>query len=396
MAKKTNCTINGKDYYRLTKVVGHKTNKNGKEIPVQKQFYGSCKADAEKKAKAYMDKQAAGIETKVQYFGILADNWIATFFMNDGSLKDSTKARYISAWDRSVKALDMYKLPLNQVTALTIQEAYNKMASSGTPISEIKTIHKLMRKFYRYIDLQMLGRDVTSPLTIPKENVNAADKGITVWSDDEIKTIFKSFNGKEKNFRHRFLIILAYYTGCRKSELLALKYEDITEHGIRITKQIAEISDGLDQAKKATGKLRLKMRPGVTDPKTKESIRTIPFDPIVLEELHRHKKRHLEEQMKNGYRSDFIFTTDSGEFYNAKNLDRALERFYKRIGIAPKTLHTYRHTFATNLCRSGEPIEVVRELLGHKDITTTAKYYVMVSKDRKRDAVMNLRKVISD
>lgn len=390
MARKTNCTINGHDYFRLKIVVGHKLNANGYEVPVTKTFYGKSKKEAEDKANAYIDKHKAGIETKTQYFGILADKWITAFFMNDGSLKDSTKARYIAAWDRRVKKLDLYKMPLDQVTALTIQEAYNNMALSGIPISEIKTIHKLMRKFYRYINLQRLGLDVTAPLTIPKENINAADSDISVWTDDELKTIFNSFSGKEKHFRHRFLIVLAFYTGCRKSELLALKYEDITEDGVRVTKQIAEVSGGL-----CHDKLRMKTSLGVTDPKTKESIRTVPLDPIVLDELKRHKIWHLEEQMKNGYRTSFIFTTDSGEFYNAKNLDRALERFYKRIGIAPKTLHTYRHTYATILRRNGVPIEVVSKLLGHKDITTTAKYYVGTEKGQKRDAAMNLRKVIA-
>ena len=37
MAEKTNCKKNGKDYYRLQKVVGHKINAAGNEVPVKKE-----------------------------------------------------------------------------------------------------------------------------------------------------------------------------------------------------------------------------------------------------------------------------------------------------------------------------------------------------------------------
>lgn len=384
MAKKTNCTINGRDYYRLTKVVGHKLNENGVEVPVRKQFYGDSKKDAENKYQQFMDKKNAGLETKTQYFGVLADNWIKEFFINDGTLKDSSKARYISAWNRTIKPLDLYHQPLDDITAKTLQTAYNDLIASGTHVSELKQVHKLLVRFYKYLEMEGLGRNMTGSLTLPKEKVNAADETISVWSDDEIKKILGNLDKADNRFRLRFLIILAYYTGCRKSELLALKYDDITPDGVRITKTLAEVSDGLENG-------RIKTHLSVTDPKTKKSIRTIPVDPIVYDELKRHKKWHQADQLKKGYRSEFLFTTDSGEFYNNKNLDVALSRYYKKIGVEPKTMHTYRHTFATNLCRAGYPIETARELLGHESIETTARFYVNVSQASKLEAALSLK-----
>lgn len=387
MAKKTNCTINGRDYYRLTKVVGHKLNDNGIEIPVRKSFYGDCKSDAEDKYQKFMDKKNAGLETKTQYFGVLADNWISEFFINDGTVKDSTKARYIAAWNNHISKLDLYHLPMEDVTAKTIQAAYNNLAASGTSASEIKTAHKMMRKFYRYVEAESLGRNVTHSLTIPKDKINAADESITVWTDDEIRTILSSFSKADNRFRLRFLIVLAYYTGCRKSELLALKYEDITDNGVRITKQISEVVTGMKDGKAKTEQ-------AVTDPKTNNSVRIIPVDPIVLDELRIHKNWHKREQVSKGYRSDYIFTTDSGKFYNPKNIDRALFRYYKTIGVGLKSMHTYRHTYASNLCRFGTPIETACELLGHDSISTTARYYVRVDEDTKVTAAMSLRQVM--
>ena len=58
----------------------------------------------------------------------------------------------------------------------------------------------------------------------------------------------------------------------------------------------------------------------------------------------------------------------------------------------PLTPHILRHTYCTNLRDNGTDITLIKELAGHQDIQTTAKYYLGVSKQTLRDAVRkNLR-----
>jgi len=45
----------------------------------------------------------------------------------------------------------------------------------------------------------------------------------------------------------------------------------------------------------------------------------------------------------------------------------------KELGMKG-TLHTLRHTFASHLAMAGTPIPVIKELLGHSDLATTAIY----------------------
>lgn len=57
LAKKTNFEVNGKQYYRVTRTVGHKPD----GTPIKKQFYGTGINEANKKADEYMDKIQSGL-----------------------------------------------------------------------------------------------------------------------------------------------------------------------------------------------------------------------------------------------------------------------------------------------------------------------------------------------
>ena len=384
MAEKTNCKKNGKDYYRLQKVVGHKINAAGNEVPVKKEFYGRNKKEAESMWREYLAKKNAGLENKKQYFGIMADNWIYTFLVNEPKLKDRSKDLYIPTWKNHVGPRDIYHLPLDEVTAGTIQKFYNGLECSGNVIA---TINKVMSRFYKYLVTEGYAtHNITAALTLKKDKEKTSEE-IVIWSEEELNRILHSFEEAQNGFRLRFLIILGTFTGCRISELLGIKYSDITEKGLRISRQVVN-TPTFERGKKTTHKLE------VGELKSASSYRTIPLNDIVMDELQKHKLWQKKEMMKNGYRTEYIFTTDSGGFYDKRNINTACNRYYKKIGIEPKGFHTYRHTFGTMLCNRGIPIQTASVLLGHSDINITAKYYINVSLDEKTKAVNALADIM--
>lgn len=72
MAKKTNCTINGIDYYRIRKTDGLKYNaKKGIWEENRVSFYGESKSDAEQQVKEHFENKARYSQS--DYFGRLAE-----------------------------------------------------------------------------------------------------------------------------------------------------------------------------------------------------------------------------------------------------------------------------------------------------------------------------------
>lgn len=373
----------GAKYYRISRTIGKRLNENGHEMPVRKEFMARTKKEAIQKYEAYLENRLSDINTANVYFGITADAWIKDFFIPDDSIKGSTKAQYLSSWNRFIKTTEFYNYPLKEVTSKVIQRHYNELYEQGVASNAIRYANLLMKKFFKYIDTEGLGRNITASLSVPKGNVQPKSQEIIVWEDDEISRILGSLDQADSRFRFRLLIVLAYYTGCRIGEILGLTYDDFQDGTLRVNKQHAR-----ELAFDENGKIKAKY--DINVPKTANSIRTIPLHKTVLSELSIHKQWHFKEQLKKGYRTNYLFTTDSGKLYEPSNVRTALNRYYKRIGIEEKNIHAYRHTFGTNLCRQGVPIQTASKLLGHDDISTTAKYYVNVSNDEKAQAIEKL------
>ena len=373
MATKTNTTINGHEYFRITRTIGHKIV-DGKRIPIKKQFLGRSKTDAENKYKDWRDEQIRKeYEQKLALdsstLGERAEDYIKNVLSVSQKYATGTKTRYEQVYRTYIRDTYLDDMVLQDIKALDIQKFYNSLNVSRQTLI---AINKFMVAFYKWAALNEYANNVLSAVELPEKPDNSRHDHIIVWEDDEIQKILQNMDASVESSRpHRqyFLVYLLLYTGMRIGEALGLKYTDIRDDTIYVERQ----------------KYLTELKP----PKY-NSRRRIPMHPELKKAFEIHKAWHEDEMRRKKYHTDFVFTTSSGELCEARNVSRALARFYDRIHVPRKNPHVYRATFCTQMCRCGTSLEVTSKLLGHKSLEVTAAHYALVKKDTEKDAIDGL------
>jgi len=84
----------------------------------------------------------------------------------------------------------------------------------------------------------------------------------------------------------------------------------------------------------------------------------------------------------------FITTSGDPRRWAREDISKFFITLAKRSGTTKKlTPHILRHTYCTTLLNNGADISFIKELAGHEDIQTTARYYLGVDKPALRRVV---------
>ena len=65
-------------------------------------------------------------------------------------------------------------------------------------------------------------------------------------------------------------------------------------------------------------------------------------------------------------------------------VERIVEKYARRAGLAGVSPHTLRHTFCRKLLEEGVPLNEVALLAGHTSLNTTARYTVPRESDLEK------------
>jgi integrase len=98
--------------------------------------------------------------------------------------------------------------------------------------------------------------------------------------------------------------------------------------------------------------------------------RSVPMADRLARELDRYSKR-------TAYRDDddLVFAhPQTGSPLDRSKLTKRFKTACKDAGVRPVRFHDLRHTFATRLAASGQPLRTIQEFLGHADSKTTQIY----------------------
>jgi len=174
----------------------------------------------------------------------------------------------------------------------------------------------------------------------------------------------------------RVMVFLDAATGLRRSELLALKWEDVDfeRFQIQVRRSIYQSVAG--------------------SCKTEASRKPVPMDLTLASELWTWK-----QDSRYGQPSDWIFASPHSRGRNPYWPDILLSRVIRpaaaRAGIRKHIgWHTFRHSFATMLMANGENVKVVQELMRHANCRCTLEIYSQARIQAKREAQQRVVEMI--
>jgi len=147
-----------------------------------------------------------------------------------------------------------------------------------------------------------------------------------------------------------------FLSGLRRSEVAALKPEDLDWHTPKIT------------VRRAWQNFNIRNR--VLGPPKGKKARIVPFDPILQEAI----KKLWEENGKH----EFVFCWKNGETIGPSWTYVNFKKWLARAGIELNgreiVPHSSRHSLASLLEEKGVSLRYIQELLGHSDLKTTIIY----------------------
>jgi len=169
------------------------------------------------------------------------------------------------------------------------------------------------------------------------------------------------------------IFALAWNTGLRAGEILALTVEDLdfTHKTIRVNKSADDLT-------------RI-----VRQPKTKCSEATLPM-PTGLESV-------LQNYLTSNWKpnpSGILFPNKRGTLSRSRNnvVLVGLKPVLRKLGIPALNagLHAFRHGLATQLVEASVPLSVLQKQMRHSDVATTLRIYTHAIPQSQRDAMENV------
>lgn len=173
---------------------------------------------------------------------------------------------------------------------------------------------------------------------VEKFKTEAKERFLT---QEEMTTLFDTLQSMDRdgavNTLHVSAIRLLALTGCRKSEIIGLRWHEIDWNRRMIA---------LPHLRSKTGAKR------------------VPISSAAIAELN--KIPRIE---------DHVFPAGkSGKSPHIVGLQRSWEKVRARAKLSGVRLHDLRHTFASMAVDAGESLYVVQKALGHKRASTTERY----------------------
>ncbi len=259
-----------------------------------------------------------------------------------------------------------------------------KMQEAGRGYSTIHTVRGVLRPAF-----QMAADDdmiVKNPFQFELHTVvvNDSVKRDALTREQERK--FLQFILEDDHYSQYYdAFYILFKTGLRISEFCGLTIKDIDfrKKVIKVNHQLQRTSD---------------MKYICEKTKTENGVREVPMTPDVMDAFKRIIKMRPKpkiEPIVDGYLG-FLFLDKNGKpkvaLHWEKYFQLSVAKYNKiyRVQLPKITPHVCRHTFCTNMAKSGMNPKVLQYIMGHGDISVTLDTYTHI---KAEDAIAEMERL---
>lgn len=283
------------------------------------------------------------------------------------SYEVEVKANTYSEYKRIVKQLIQHfgNMTLEEISPKIIQDFLNELYYNGKAKSTINKRLHMIQQIYRFANIH--GTAVSNPCSFAKTPKLAPTAVRRALTDKEQQVVM--FN-RDKSI-YGFYAFCLLMTGLRRSEMLALRWEDIdfTQKIIHVHR-VVTYSEGTVHIDNVL--------------KNGNSERDLPITDLLYAELINNKKK-----------SGFLFGGVGNSPIRENRHNWNWELYLRNTGLCV-TQHMFRHTFATMLFKAEIDIKTAAYLLGHNDEHTTLAIYTHLQREEAaRKAIIKLNGIIN-
>ncbi|CRI32455.1 site-specific integrase [Helicobacter ailurogastricus] len=261
-------------------------------------------------------------------------------------LKPSTQRTFHYSLKRVIELLtggvDCNTMHLNSAH---VSQFYKRLIDGHYSHAHTKTMVFYLKDFLEFCTQE--GYIEKNPFFTQKITNTKPPKKIIPFSLEQIKRVL----AHAKDAKLKAFLTVAFFTGARTGELLALRWEDVD-----FKKDTITIKATYNYTQRTT-----------QTPKTKSSTREIDMLPVV-------KRALMEFANKIGgyepHREIFAYKR-----MRLHNIAYAWKNLLSALGMPHSKLYTTRHTFASLMLSRGEDPLWVSHTLGHKNLEITYRVY---------------------
>ena len=265
---------------------------------------------------------------------------------------------------------------LEELNPSVMQKFVGDLVSEGLSPNTVKSYVRLVSNVLNYgVKKQIIPYNPCPTVDYPRE----IRKEKVMFSIEEAKEFLsllkRGITFEEKPIEAFFTLLM--YTGARKSELLALTWEDI------------DFENGLININKSYVYSAYHRIAYEDTTKTFSSIRVLKISDVPIQSLEKLKAWHK----KFSITSKYIFVNYEGKVLSACAPNQFLGRFCKKHGLKKVNVHSFRHFAASAMIANGVDVASVQATLGHSNAATTLSIYSHAFKSataKASDSIVNV------